>query len=620
MRVYDRWERALRAAEADFTARKWKVQPLEVSAPAKESVLATLEKKLGVPIPKQLRDALAKWSSKVVFGWSAPPSAKSPFSHGGLGAWFWNVKTISRKELEGWLKVHDAADKGDFEVPHTRAMWEGHIAFATLPNGDLLTIDASKPDAQPVRYFSHEIEGLHGKVLAPDFETFFTEYTALACPGLTHDDWFSLCPIKGKKALFRAQSPVAQEWLAYLDGKAVPTAKVNARVTPEAIRAASDADHKLLKAAEEGNPTELEAAIAAGPNLDCTTHFIGWHPTAVDFAAKASNLPLLERLVAAGASVHTPENALAVALVHADTKVVSWLLTQGCSANSRSNDRTTPIVAVLSALRKSPAGEHPRLLANLEVLLAAGVDLDDRKNGQPLVGISDVAVPALLRHGVDPTKVVNGELPLNRAMSPAHVKALVDAGVNPNERLPHGGKGNEGRTALQWLLTHGEHFCAASFAAAGFASAKENLLAVLDAMIEAGADPRIPDTGGRDAYQFCRSLDALKVLLKHNFDPNEVDANGSTLLIRLLDFSLLEGSELLAAITYLVREQQIPINAQNTRGDTALHVAAELPYEDRIRTLLALGADKTLKNKKGALPVRRAPRNAAAVKELLAVR
>src|SRR5262249_9442313 len=77
------------------------------------------------------------------------------------------------------------------EEPNTPEMWEHQFPFADLMNGDMLTIDVSAPEEpHPVRYFSHDLEGLHGRAIAPDFLTFVTEYAKLGCAGGTHDDWF----------------------------------------------------------------------------------------------------------------------------------------------------------------------------------------------------------------------------------------------------------------------------------------------------------------------------------------------------------------------------------------------------------------------------------------------
>jgi hypothetical protein len=97
-------------------------------------------------------------------------------------------------------------------------MWENQFPFADLINGDMLTIDVSNPDGpQPVRYFSHELEGLHGRALAPDFFTFVTVLSQLGWAGDTHDDWFDfVAPQDGDKAYLSLDAEGSREWLAFL--------------------------------------------------------------------------------------------------------------------------------------------------------------------------------------------------------------------------------------------------------------------------------------------------------------------------------------------------------------------------------------------------------------------
>ncbi len=50
-------------------------------------------------------------------------------------------------------------------------------------------------------------------------------------------------------------------------------------------------------------------------------------------------------------------------------------------------------------------------------------------------------------------------------------------------------------------------------------------------------------------------------------------------------------------------EQKFNINIQNDDGDTCLHLATEKYYYTFIKKLLAIGADKTIKNNDGKLPI-----------------
>lgn len=560
MKIHDRWVSALKKTQADLEARTWKVTKLTVAPPARADVL----KALG-PLPKQLHDALL-FSSKVSFGWTAKTDA--PFKHGGLGAALWDVKEVGRKSLERWLKVYDGDD--DFEAPHSREMWEGHVAFARLPNGDLLTVDGSKKGAQPVRYFSHEIEGLHGKVLAPDFATFFDEYIALGCPGVTQDDWFKLCPMK-------ASSKRGKEWLAFLAGKVKKAPPAKANEAPKPIPLETQVDLDLIKAAEKGNLAAVEKALAAGANINASRNDITEKPTAFDLAAKTSNLPLLERLLAAGARVNTPDNALTWALKYGDAKTVSWLIAKGCSKEPRKNERYRgPLHALLFACErtKKPA-DRARMLENLEVLLKAGANVHG--GDVPALGACAAAVPILLRHGADANRVIGNSRPLDAAKSKEHVAALVKAGANPNLR--------GAMTPLQWALDEDG------------ARTKD----VVVALMAAGADPWVTNTEGQTAFELCNNPKQLELLTAKGFDPKQTDAKGNTAIMRMLERVDFDHA---AAVAFFAKKK-VDVDAQNKAGDTALHIAARAGFhEAAIRALLKLGADKTLTNKKGETPAK----------------
>jgi len=56
-------------------------------------------------------------------------------------------------------------------------------------------------------------------------------------------------------------------------------------------------------------------------------------------------------------------------------------------------------------------------------------------------------------------------------------------------------------------------------------------------------------------------------------------------------------------IAFLTGECKVPANVQDANGDTALHDAAQFGHVDVIKSLLAAGADKALKNKAGQTPL-----------------
>jgi ankyrin repeat protein len=586
-KIHDSWRAALEKVQKIGLERGWSVTKLKVHPAAKAAELARVEKKLGRPLPKQLRAAL-EWAARVDFGWSIPPAkaAGAAVTIGGLGRSLWDIKTIeaSPTSLERWLRLADGDD--DFEAKHSRTMWDGHLVFASLPNGDLLTIDASKSGAQPVRYFSHEIEGLHGKVLAPDFDGFMAAYTQLGAAGATHDDWIKL-GVKAGKPL-GVGTAQAKAWLAWLATGVAVKPKLKPDQTPRPVKAVTPADKALLAAAKAGKIAGVEAALAAGADIDSTISERNVPHSAVDFAAMRSNLPLLELLVARGATVQTPMNALSVAAVHGDVRLMKWFLDRGCHPGTRSNDRDSPLEQVLEATVNAGAADMKRLLGNLECLLAAGVEPDSNDAGRddlfPILARGDVAtIPILLRHGADPNHGSgDGFTPLHCARSKAQVLALAKAGARPNASWK-GTRDDPGRTPLQWALT------------------QDDLgPGTIEAMLQIGCDPKVPDSDGKTAFYYCMDLARAKLILK-GFKPGWTDKDGNTLLHVAVGYTMLELDQIPALVAYLVKDFKIPVDAQNKAGDTALHIAVKNKDADLIRALKNAGASTGIKNKKGRM-------------------
>ncbi len=94
--------------------------------------------------------------------------------------------------------------------------WDRLFPFYTLPNGDLLAIDAAPDGPQPVRYVSHEFDMLHGTVLAPDFFTFVTEMSQLGFAGTEWASWLRFGVRDGDAFHLRADSEGGKAWLAWL--------------------------------------------------------------------------------------------------------------------------------------------------------------------------------------------------------------------------------------------------------------------------------------------------------------------------------------------------------------------------------------------------------------------
>ncbi|MFV0475605.1 MAG: hypothetical protein ACK5MQ_15570, partial [Pikeienuella sp.] len=180
-----RWREDWRWMEGVAKRRGWDLIPLSISPPAGEADILRIEAACGRRAPAQLRAALTVFSAHVRFGWHIPGHLQPmerlyfPTSSANRSA-IWDLAHIEHDAIPnflGWKRL--LADRDRSEAPNSPEMWENQFPFYALVNGDMLTIDMSAPEgAQPVRYFSHELEMLHGQALAPDFFTFISEMAA----------------------------------------------------------------------------------------------------------------------------------------------------------------------------------------------------------------------------------------------------------------------------------------------------------------------------------------------------------------------------------------------------------------------------------------------------------
>jgi hypothetical protein len=222
--LWTEWQQEWRRMEALARRRGWEVEPLTIAPPAPQAEIAAAEKEAGVPFPAQLREVLTRHSAVVRFGWDIPkelrPDGNARLPAGStMQRHIWDLAYIREEVIASFLGWKEyLAHETEAEEPNTPEMWENQFPITILGNGDLLTIDVSNPDGpQPVRYFSHELEGLHGRALAPDFFTFVTVLSRLGWAGSTHDDWFDfVAPEDGDRTYLSLDAEGSREWLAFL--------------------------------------------------------------------------------------------------------------------------------------------------------------------------------------------------------------------------------------------------------------------------------------------------------------------------------------------------------------------------------------------------------------------
>lgn len=608
-RMWKAWTRQLSTMESVATARGWQVEPLSREKPASEAALkaldATLMERAGRPLPAQLRWLLSQ-ASACTFGWRPPaedrPDGEFDACYHGGGA-LWDLEQVDATGamlsnwVEGWVEqLRD--DEEHAEADAVQAFWHGHLAFLHLPNGDMLALDlrSDDPTHRPVRYFSHEQDGLHGDVIAADLFGFLSGWMALGCVGTTWHCWnlFTADEAPGRVRLDSAGT-TAQRWRMWLaDDPALMPDGVPAR--PPAVRASTPADFALLKAAAKGGIKALEAAIAAGAQLDCLDldDHLNDENTAVALAARRDDIPMLECLVRHGASLAPHHLPLLAATTTAQASTLLWLVQAGARIDPWPGERFAALHRLLDADQLS----DDEYFAVLDAMLAKGADpdvgWDSASSGATttlLMRAGPTTQARLLAAGANPrARDLQGCTAMHQARSAQQIQLLAEHGLDVND-LSTPPPGDTATTPLQDAL--GEW-------------SKTAPSEGVKAFLSAGADPAVADSLGNNAWAYCRHLACARLLAKRlPFDPGWRNARGQTCLHFALerDHRLETHSETLWP--QMVR-WGLAVDAQDDDGNTALHLMAgyvdsehDLPS---VQSLLDLGASWEVRNRAGKTP------------------
>jgi ankyrin repeat protein len=613
------WIEAWRGMEAHAVRRGWKVTPLEIAPPASEQRVAALEAAHGLEVPGQLRDLLTGCSSGVRFGWRIPSPLQpvgdfSSLTSGGLRDAIWDLAHIDKHAIanfQNWRR-HLGDHSGPSEEPNSLDMWEHQFPFADLANGDMLTIDCRSDTTQPVRYFSHELEGLHGAAIAPDFHTFVTEYSALGCAGGTHDDWFAFCPVRpdGHRYL-TSQGPAGQAWRAFVAraaGERLPDEP------PPVLLAKTAADRAMLDAARAGDLRGVAAALDDGANPDCCLEG-SWNDeyvTAFIHAVRQNNIALMALLVDRDATIDTRRLPLGEAAATGTLEVVQWLIGRGARTNGWKGDRHWPLHHLFVHRKDDAPGGRKAFLAILDALLAAGADPNAPWDNRitMLMRSGPETARHLLAAGADPHQTdYEGGSALHHANSADLVRILVQHGADVNGlSKPHARIGNGSMPILQTPLQ-------------SVLNPYRQAEGAAEALLELGADPRIPDSRGLNALFYCGRVDDVALLRRHGLTLDQRTPDGGTLLHHLCAYhqgAVARDERTVALIRYFV-DNGVDINAGDGDGQTVLHLIAKGEYggDDDVALLLQLGADKSVKDKKGRRPSAVVPRRKTALRAAL---
>jgi ankyrin repeat protein len=392
----------------------------------------------------------------------------------------------------------------------------------------------------------------------------------------------------------------------------------------------ADGATALLWAAQWDHLATADLLVKAGADVNAANDF-GVRP--LYFAATNGSFEMASLLLNAGASVNMPlttgETALMTAARTGNVRVVGALLDAGADVSAKEHDRGQ--TALLWAL----AEDH---LEVAKLLLERGAELQTRTtNGfTPLLFATRYgnlqAVRLLMARGVDVNEAANdGTTPLVMAVVRGHVEiadTLLDAGANPNAA-------GQGFTALHWAAGTWESAFTRDYRAGEWLGlvglSGDRRLHMMATLLEHGADPNARTTRnvtrfgssawriyggaspiGATPFFFAASVgdvEVMKFLLDHGANPHLTTQDNTTPLMAAAGLAVEESETRIPEArhleaVHLLLDLGANVRETNKQGDTALHGAAFLGYDDIIRLLLENGADLNARNKEKQTPYR----------------
>jgi ankyrin repeat protein len=366
----------------------------------------------------------------------------------------------------------------------------------------------------------------------------------------------------------------------------------------------------LSEAASLGNAAIIEQLLKAGADPNTRTTADG--ETVLMTSARAGNLDAVNALLGHGANVNAQETyrnqtALMWAAAEHHPQVVKALLEHGADWKVQSSFRETKIPKLSTASSISPisrGGLTAFLFAAREgdietakVMLDHGVDI----NQTDVDGTSGLVVSAmnkqytfakfLLDRGADPNVTdVKGRaalyaaidarnedwsaLPMRKEQDPLPsidlIKAILAHGANLNARLTHNLPGRSGMDYGDVALDEGT--------TPFMRAARSGDAATMRILLAAGADPKLATKDGNNALLFAAGIGY-----------RDKQTQGT-------DAQALEALQ-------LCMDQGLDLQQANTKGETALHGAANRGSDVLVKFLVEHGAKLDVKSKAGFTPL-----------------
>jgi ankyrin repeat protein len=344
----------------------------------------------------------------------------------------------------------------------------------------------------------------------------------------------------------------------------------------------------LYAAAGHSDPAMVQKLLAAGADANVA---LPSGETPLMLAASRGNLATVRALLAAKANANAKENnggqtALMWALAEKQSAVVAELIRGGADVNLGSKTGFTPLM--FSAQQND--------VDSARALLRAGAKVD---GSQPKTGLTPLMIASAMAHTqtvnllldskADPNVVdAIGQTALHKAVRDsdyginlagkpavlATVKTLLAHKANPNARLnPDAATAaaeleyNQGQNDRRRVASTVNEISLRG-ATPLLLAAEVNNLDVIKALVDAGADPKIPTEQGSTSLMMA--------------------AGGGTDIQRMREPS--ERAMAIETVKYLV-EHGVDVKAAGQYGWTAMHMASYQGLTDVIEYLASKGAD-----------------------------
>ena len=390
----------------------------------------------------------------------------------------------------------------------------------------------------------------------------------------------------------------------------------------------------LYLASTNGNAAMIELLLKAGADPNSA---LPEGETALMTAARSGSVDAVNRLVARGADLNRKEawrgqNALMWAAAEGHAEVIRALVAHGADIRARSNGGFTPL---LFAVRE---GKIPAVKALLEAGAALNESLPTRRGGETPAADAEPGLNAfmlavgnahyelatfLLDKGADPNSAPLGFTALHQ------ITWLRRPGSGDNNPAPQGSGNMDSLEFVRKLVAHGANVNARATKQARInvtvqfrtTGATPFLLAcrtadipLMGLLLELGADPLQPNDYGttpllaaagvgtnsaeEEPGTEAEILEAVKLVLAHGGNVNDVDKNGNTAMHGAAHKRAPSVIRLLAEKGAKIEIWNQPNNAKQTPLQVAegvrvgLNIRSHAPSAEAIREVMAAAAKK----------------------------